>query len=154
MEMIMKILLTVACLLLPAVASAQPIPFFVTTAGTSSGFTDPSKDNADTLRDLVGYLRNKKTLKLVAAREQARVVVVVMNRELSSGGHGGLFSGNARDVTVRIKLLVDGAEADMSASAEKAQIGSGGAWGRAAKKLANQIENWVKANHAKLLQAS
>ncbi len=42
----------------------------------------------------------------------------------------------------------------MSASAENAQIGSGGAWGRAAKKLANQIEDWVKSNHAKLVQVS
>ncbi len=38
-------------------------------------------------------------------------MIVVMNRELSSGGHGGLFTGNARDVTVRVKLVVDGVEA-------------------------------------------
>lgn len=147
----MKTLLTLACLLFSAVASAQPVPTFVTSAGTSSGFTDPSKDNADTLKDLVGHLKGKKALKLVASREDARVVIVVLNRELSSGGHGGLYTGNARDVIVRIKLLVDGVEADMSASAEKAQIGSGGAWSRAAKKLANQVEDWVSANHAKLM---
>ena len=152
--MIMRTLLTLACLSFAAVASAQSVPMFVTSAGTSSGFTDPNKDNADTLKDLVGHLKGKKALKLVASREDARVVIVVLNRELSSGGHGGLFTGNARDVTVRIRMLVDGVEADMSASAEKAQIGSGGAWGRAAKKLANQIEDWVKANHAKLTQVS
>lgn len=150
----MKIMLTLACLLFSSVAWAQPIPFFVTSAGAANGFTDPSKDNADTLKDLTDQLKNKKTLKLVPSREGARVVVVVMNREVGSGGHGGLFAGNARDVTVRIKLIVDGAEADMSASAEKATIGSGGAWGRAAKKLANQIDDWVKANHAKLIGAT
>lgn len=149
----MRTLLVIACLVLPSAASAQAIPFFVTTAGAVDGFTDPNKDNADTLKDLIDHLKNRKALKLVAKREEARVVVVVMNRELSSGGHGGLFAGNARDVVVRVKLLVDGVEADMSASAEKATIGSGGAWGRAAKKLAGQIEAWVKANHAKLSQA-
>jgi hypothetical protein len=120
-------------------------------AGAANGFTDPNKDNKDTVNDLVDHLKDKKGLTIVKSRDEAKVVIVVQNRELSSGGHGGLFTGNARDVTVRVKLIVDGVEADMSASAEKAQIGSGGAWGRVAKKLANQIDDWVKANRSKLV---
>ncbi len=54
----MKILLIVASLLFPAVAKAQPISFFVTSAGASNSFTDPNKDNADTLKDLAGHLKN------------------------------------------------------------------------------------------------
>ncbi len=129
------------------------LTFYVTSAGATNGFTDPNKDNRDTVEDLVKKLKGKKMVSVVQSQEEAKVVVVVMNRELSSGGHGGLWTANARDVTVRIKLLVDGVEADMSASSEKAQIGSGGAWGRAASKLANQIEDWVKANRARLMSS-
>ena len=145
-------LAVIAC---AVVVDAQRTPLtvsvFVTSIGAANGFTDPNKDNQDTVRDLIDQLKDKKVLTLVKSRDEAKVVIVVQNRELSSGGHGGLWAGNARDVTVRVKLVVEGVEADMSASAEKAQIGSGGAWGRVAKKLANQIDDWVKANKSKLM---
>jgi hypothetical protein len=62
----------------------------------------------------------------------------------------GFLGGAARDRMVRVKFLYKDLETEMSASAQGGTMGSGDAWGNAAGKVMNQVDDWVKANRAKL----
>jgi hypothetical protein len=57
---------------------------------------------------------------------------------------------SARDCTVRVKFIFHDAETEMAGSAQGGTLGSGGAWTKAAKKVAKQVDEWVVANKAKL----
>ena len=128
--------------------SATCVPIYITSIGAANGFTDPSKDNTDTVNDLREQLDGRDGIIVVPTREEAVIVLVVLQRE-TAGLHMA-FGGAARDRAVHVKFLFNGTESDMSAAAASGTIGSGGAWGRAAKKIAKQVEEWVKTNRAKL----
>ncbi len=92
------------------------MPVFVTSVGAIDGFTDPNKDNQDTMKDLRDSLRGyKKEVTVVDKREQALVVLVVQSREKAQGTASVL--GPGRDCTVRIKFVFRDTETDMSGSA-------------------------------------
>jgi len=134
----------------PMNASAQTlVPVFVTSAGAQSGFTDPNKQNVDTVKDLRDDLRGKKGIRVVDARDEAGIVLTVLSRD-KAGLTAGMFGGAARDVNLHVKFAFKEFETEMTASAQGGTLGSGGAWGRAAGKIAKQVEEWVKANRQKL----
>jgi hypothetical protein len=54
---------------------------------------------------------------------------------------------------VRVTFSYNGHETEMSASAQGGTLSSGGAWSKAAGKVAKQVEEWVKANAARLEDA-
>jgi|SRR6185295_1245099 len=135
----------------PLVALDKPIAIFVTSDGAANGFTDPNKGNQDTMKDLRGSLKGRKSIALVDTREAADIVLVVMSREKAQIT-AGLLGDPARDVTVRIKFVYAGTETEMSASAQGGAMMSGGAWGRAAGKVAKQVEQWIETNRAKLTE--
>lgn len=145
--------LVVCAVALPAHAQKgdAPIPIFVTSAGALGGFTDPSKENQDTVKDLRNSLRGRKSIVLVEKREEAMIVLVVMGREKAQVT-AGLLGGSARDVMLRVKFIIADVETEMTASAQGGTLSSGGAWGRAAGKIAGQVEDWIKANRAKLTE--
>jgi hypothetical protein len=149
----MRNLLT--CLLLVGVTvatSAQqkwkdwtPVPVHVTSVGAVGGRTDPSKENRDTVKDLTTQLKKSKAVRLVPSRDGALVVLVVEGRrreQLTAGFPGGA----ARDVAVHASLHYDGTRADLSATAQGGTAASGGTWGRAAFKIAEQVHNWIVEN--------
>ena len=133
----------------PVVALHMPVPVFVTSVGAVNGFTDPSKDNQDTMKDLRDAIKDdhKKTLVLASKREDAAIVLVVMSREKAQVTAG--FFGASRDCTVRIKFIFRESETEMSASAQGGTLSSGGAWSKAAGKVAKQVDEWVVANIGK-----
>jgi hypothetical protein len=132
-------------------AAVAPVRVFVTSAGAANGFTDPSKDNQDTTKDLRDVVKGHKSIALAESRDDAVIVLTVMNRETAQVT-AGLLGGPARDRTVRVKFICNDFETEMSASAQGGTLGSGGAWGRAAGKVINQVDDWVKANRSKLPQ--
>lgn len=104
----------VATSLLSVVLSAQKatVPLFVTSAGAANGFTDPSKDNQDTMKDLRNSLKGRKGIVLTDDRDQAAIVLVVMNRETAQVTSG--FLGDpARDRIIRVKFIANGTETEM-----------------------------------------
>jgi hypothetical protein len=131
--------------------STTPIRVFVTSVGAVNGLTDPNKDNQDTMKDLRDSLKGRKGLVVTDKREDAAIVLVVMSREKAQIT-AGVF-GASRDCTVRVKFIYDGSETEMSASAQGGTLASGGAWSKAAGKVAKQVEEWVKTNRANLSQA-
>ena len=139
-----------ALIVIPALAQKtvnQPVPVFVTSVGATGGLTDPSRDNQDSVRDLQKQLANRKMFRLAAVREDAVIVLVVLDRIRSGAGK--------RYHTVRVKLLFRGYEVELTGEGSGAMIGlSEGAWGRAAGKIATQVERWVIANRTKLAETA
>jgi hypothetical protein len=152
-----SLLLVAAFALCPAVVAAQTrIPIFVTSVGASDGLTDPNKENQDTMKDLRDSLKGRKGIVLTERREDAAIVLVVQGREKAqltvSPLSGILGTGPSRDCIVRVKFLYKGTETEMSGSANGGALMSGGAWGKAAGKVAKQIEQWIDANREKLAE--
>jgi len=127
----------------------RPVRVFVTSSGALNGMTDPSKDNQDTVKDLRDSLKGRKGIALAESRDDAVIVLTVMGRETAQVT-AALFGGAARDRMIRVKFVAGELETEMTASAQGGTLGSGGAWGKAAGKIAKQVEEWVAANRAKL----
>jgi hypothetical protein len=139
-----------------SVAAAQaPILVFVTSAGTANGFTDPSKDNRDTVKDLRESLSKfKADVRLVETRDEAQIVLTVQDREFGQA-RGGLAIGSAesRDYKIRVKFQAGAQETELVAvAASDPQLApfTGGAWSKAAGKIAKQVREWAIANRAQL----
>jgi hypothetical protein len=79
-------------------------------------------------------------------------VLVVMSRDKAQVTAS--YLGVSRDCTVRVKFIFKDSETEMSASAAGGTLSSGGAWGKAAGKVAKQVEEWVIANRSKLTEAA
>jgi hypothetical protein len=138
-----------------SVAFAQaPIPIYVTSAGASNGFTDPSKDNRDTVKDLLDDLKDYKELRIVQSADEASIVLTVLGREASQssapGVTGGLLDTNARDRIIHVKFQAGAFETTLTASAPGNTTTSNGAWSKAAGKVAKQVREWAVANRAQL----
>ena len=133
---------------LAAQKATSAIPVFVTSAGAAAGFTDPNKDNQDTMKDLRNSLKGRKGLVVVGRQEDAAIVLTVLGRERAKVTSS--FFGPGRDVDLKVKFQYREIETEMSASALGGLATTGGAWKKAAGKIADQVEDWVKANRAKL----
>lgn len=150
-----SLLFVAALALCPAVVGAQTrVPIFVTSIGATDGMTDPNKENQDTMKDLRDSLKGRKGIVLTDRRDDATIVLVVQSREKAqmtvSPMSGILGGGPSRDCIVRVKFLYNGTETEMSGSANGGALMSGGAWGKAAGKVAKQVEQWIDANREKL----
>jgi hypothetical protein len=61
--------------------TANKIPVFVTSAAGAEGFTDPSKDRQDSVKDLLNKLKDSKTLQAVTSETDAVLRLEVLDRE-------------------------------------------------------------------------
>lgn len=139
-------------LLASALLSAQTavVPVFVTSVGAVNGMTDPNRDNQDTAKDLRNALQDyKREIAIVDTRDAATIVLTVQSREKAQVT-AGLFA-LARDCTVRIRFQFKETDTEMSASAQGGTLGSGGAWKKAAGKVAKQVREWVQTNRGKIV---
>ena len=135
-----------ACDLQTAKDGHSPVPVFVVTT-SAEGFT-PTKQVADSTKDLIKKLQGQKTLCLVDKRENAMVVVEILGRERAQMTATGF--GLGRDVTVSAKLTAGTFETVFSESAAGGTVMAGGAWGKAAGKVAKRVAEWIQANRAQL----
>jgi len=131
------------------------VPLFLTTPATIGGFTDPNKERQDSMKDLVEALGKKKNIRLVAAQEQAIIVLEVLGRDVreDSGSFTKAFGGKNEVKTVRVKLSAGAFVTELSGSSAGGGFGGGpgrGAWKKAAYKVADQIEAWIRDNQAQL----
>jgi hypothetical protein len=137
---------------MPTVAGAKDnegpcVPVYVVTT-TEGGFTNPNKDVANSTKDLINSLKGKKALCVVDKKEGAAIVLEVLGREKAQ--MTASWAGSARDCTVAVKFTFGDFETTLTASAQGGTISSGGAWSKAAGKVASQVEDWVKANRDKI----
>src|SRR4051812_42697629 len=111
-----------------SIVPAQPAPadrvkVYVTSVGASAGFTDPSKDNRDTVKDLRDEIRDRKSLVVAESREDAQIVLTVLGRE-TAGVAAGVLGGPARDRTIRVKFEAGEIQTELTASAQGGTMGS------------------------------
>jgi hypothetical protein len=139
------LLLTALVLALAATPADKPapVPVYVTSAGALHGFTDPDKDNADTVRDLKKAIKWHKALVVTEDPARAVLVLTVIGREESGG------SGVARTTVIRATLRYAEQETPMTAS-----LGAWSTWSDLAEKLASQLKRWVTDNRAALTPAA
>jgi hypothetical protein len=153
------LLLAALAAVFPVAVLAEPpqkVKVFVTSTGEQSGYSDPNKDTRDTAKDLKERISESKVLVLAESRDDAAIVLTVEARR-TSDMTAGMFGGSARDRTIQVKFEAGEFQTEMSASAQGGSLGSvtptgHGAWGKAAKKLTKQVEDWAVANRSRLKQ--
>jgi hypothetical protein len=137
-----RLLIPFALILATQLLSAQaPVTVFVTSAGAVNGFTDPSKENQDSVKDLRFHLKGRKAIALTDTRDDATIVLVVQNREIA-GLKKDILGGVNSEAIVRVRFITKGYESELK--------GSSSLWATAAREVAKQVEDWVKANRDKL----
>lgn len=120
------------------------IPVFVVTE-SAEGFTQP-KQTADSTKDLMKSLKGKGGICLAENRDDAMIVLEVLGREKVQVAAS--WFGTGRDVTVAVKMTVGSFETILSESAAGGTLMAGGAWSKAAGKIAKRIEEWVRDDRA------
>ena len=141
----------------PPAAAPRPksrdgrIPVFVRGGGSSSGFTDPSKDRGDSVKDLQNNIRDSKVLTLAESPNDALVVLDVLHRETKKENNGWTaFSGTPQNKSyVTVKLRAGDFETELTG--ESGSKGMLKGYGNAAAKVVDQLERWARENRDRLL---
>lgn len=151
MKRALPLLTLLFSLSMPLASAAQAPPrvrVFVTSIGAQDGFTDPSKDNRDTVKNLKDDIRGTRDLELAESPDDAAIVLTVLGRETAAYTAG--FFGPARDRMILVKFAAGEIATELRASAQGGTLASGGAWSKASGKIVDQVVDWVKANRSRL----
>ena len=101
--------------------------------------TDEDKARAEGVREIREALGKKKQFQLVDKREDADVIVEVLEREEQEGGEGGFGGAKITKLTNTIIRL----RISHASGGEGSELKGMGPGGRAAKDAADRIEKWV-----------
>jgi hypothetical protein len=145
--------LTVA---VPALVVAAPkppyrIPIFVRSAADSDGFTDPSKDRRDSLKDLVKQLRDSDVVAPVDMEAEAVAVLEVLGRSTRSERNGWTAVNGQRQNKSVLTVRLTAGEYSTEFTGESKSKGVLTGYGQAAEKVVKQLEDWVTANRERLM---
>ncbi len=119
--------------LLAQKAKPDPVPVFVTSIGAANGVTDPNQDNRDSVKDLSGWLKKQKGVRLVTTASESQIVVTVVGRER------GAKMATGTEHILRAELKVGDRVTPMT-------VERTGGWEYPAIAMAKQIGEWVRAN--------
>jgi hypothetical protein len=127
------------------------VPIFVRTAQSAGGFTDPSKDRKDSVKDLQQKLIDSKTLGLARTEDAAWAVIEVLDRETKRETN---LMGRQNKSTLTVRLVAGEFSSEFEGESGSKGVLKG--YGAAAGKVVKQVEEWVSANRAQLeaLQAT
>jgi hypothetical protein len=129
-------------------AAQDRIPIFVRSVGAQRGFTDPSQDRLDSVRDLSKRLAQSPTFRVVESEGEAATVIEVLDRGTTL--HTNLLGPqNASSLTVRLRVR-DYSTEFTGVSGPKAMLTG---YGAAASSVVGQLETWVKSNRDRLAAA-
>jgi len=122
------------------------VPVFVKSAGTDSGFTDPSNTRQDSVKDLQKRFEKSKLVRLVPSESDAVAVVEVLDR--ATARETNLWGRqNKSSLSVRLHA----GEYSTEFSGESGSKGVMTGYGAAASKVADQVESWIKENRERLM---
>jgi hypothetical protein len=133
-------LFTVALLTVLAGGPAPHFRVYVFAAEAASGQpTDEDKARLEGVREIREALGKKKQFQIVDNRQDADVIVEVVQREEQEGGEGG-FGGakltKLSNTTIRVRI-------SHASGGEPSELKGMGPSGHAAKDAADRIEKWV-----------
>jgi hypothetical protein len=135
-----------------AAQTQEKLAVFVAGVGTD-GFTDPSKARQDSAKDLAKKITGSKTLRLVQTVDEAVAVLTVLDRVTVTEHNGfAAFSGQGQNRSaLTVRLTAGEYSTEFSGASGSKGVMTG--YGAAAGQVVKQLEEWVKANHAKLVAA-
>ena len=130
--------------------AADKIPIFVKSGGTAEGFSDPSKDRQDSVKDLLKRLKDSDMVHVMDSENAAVVVIEVLDRATTREVNGWTaVSGHAQNnshLTVRLTA----GDYTTEFTGESGSSGMMKSYGGAAKSIVKQLETWVSANRERL----
>lgn len=133
---------------------AQPqdkIPVFVRGAESADGFTDPSKDRQDSVKDILKKLKGSKVVQLVETEPDALAVIEVLGRDTTREVNGGTAVFGSAQNKSHLAVRLTAGEYAVEFVGESGSKGMMKGYGAAAGKVVDQLEAWVKANHDRLV---
>lgn len=131
--------------------SATKVSVFVGSAADESGFSDPSKDRQDSVKDLTKKVKDSKLLTLAPSVEQAVIVLEVLGRGTNREVNGwAAVNGQAQNKSFLTVRLIAG-EYSTEFTGQSGSKGILTGHGAAAGKVVDQLEDWVTANRDKLV---
>lgn len=121
------------------------------------GYVDAGKAIADSKRDLEREIAKRKRLRAVARREDAAIVLTVLDRGIVSEDTGGLvFIPFGHAVVAKptrrswnaLHARLDVGDYSRYFTGQFAGIGD--VWEECAEQIAKELDGWVAANHGRL----
>ena len=130
-----------------AVASAQEkVPVLVRGEAASEGFTDPSKDRQDSVKDLLKKLKDSRPVRVVSSEDEAVAILEVLDRETRRETN---MWGRQNKSYLTVRLTIGDYSTEFEGESGSKGIMKG--YGAAAGKIVDQLEAWVDANRQRLL---
>jgi hypothetical protein len=143
------VVIAVALLTTSALAQAgQPttkIPIFVKSAAAGGGFTDPSKDRQDSVKDLLNRLKDSDVVRVVQSESEAVAIVEVLDRATKREVN---FWGAQNKSLLAVRLTAG--EYSTEFQGESGSSGVFKDYRGAARSVVKQLDAWVKANRERL----
>lgn len=123
----------------------EKVPLFVRAEQNADGFTDPSKDRKDSVKDVQRKLTDSKTLKVAASEAEAWAIIEVMSRETKRETN---LMGQQNKSYLTVRLIAGTFTSEFTGeSGSKGMLRS---YGAAAGKVVDQLEVWVEQNRERL----
>jgi hypothetical protein len=124
------------------------VPVFVKSAGTDGGFTDPSKNRQDSMKDLQKRLEKSKVVRLVPSESEAVAIIEVLDRTTTRETN---LWGRQNRSSVAVRLHAGDYSTEFSGESGSKGVMTG--YGAAAAKVADQVESWIRENRERLMAA-
>lgn len=105
-------------------------------------------DDRKSIKDLREVIEDSKTLRLAESRDAADVVLDVLNRETSGRASATLFGWKKNSTTLSVRVLAGESSTEVTGTVQSKGYLTG--YKDAAKKVVQQVEQWVETNRARL----
>jgi hypothetical protein len=128
----------------------EKVPVFVRAAGSQAGFTDPSKDRDDSVKDLKKKVSDAKHVRLASTEVEALVILEVESRETKRETNGWTAFSGARQNKSYLTVRLTAGEYTTEFQGESGSKGMLKGYAAAAGKVVDQLDSWVQANYEKL----
>jgi hypothetical protein len=145
--------LAAACVCAITPALAQPtvapskIPVFVRSQSAASGFTDPSKERQDSIKDLIKKIKDSKTMCVAESESDAFVILEVLDRSTSSSWTP--FWGTQNRSVVAVRLMAGEYTADFTG--DPGSTGAFTGYRKAAGQVVKQLDTWMTTNRERII---
>lgn len=138
---------------LTAAEKPAKIPVFVRSAASVDGFTDPSRDRLDSLKDLQKRLNDSDWVRPVADEADAVAVLEVLARETKRESNGWTALSGKRQNRSLLTVRLTAGDYSTEFTGESGSKGELTGYRGAATSVVKQLEAWAKVNRDRLTGA-
>lgn len=122
------------------------MPVYVRSSGAADGFTDPSKDRQDSVKDLAKRLDKSRLVRVVESESDAAAVVEVLSRGTTRETN---LLGRQNKSALTVRLTAGDYSVEFTGASGSKGLLTG--YGAAAGKVVDQLNAWVEANRERLM---